>query len=709
MEEKFLKIAAIFWPELRSMNKSRRMVGVGDVLTALYTFPVFLAGITWLVRASDFSLMAGNWKMMLFFLAIIGLFSYLNFFMIIEFREDRYGSADGAFNSMAVWAAAFVFGPTSLWLIVALQTAIFLVNLPRMTSKAAKWNNRRNYLLTVSGFTVPYLVGLRAYQTAGGVFPIASLDVADVTAGFIGIIANFAVFILIWLPYFLYALYVQKTLSRTANLRPIVLFFALALALPTIAHPFAILAAGLYANNGMFSFNFFIVGLIVVAYLARQFSLIAESNRQQTRQLEKLETLGRAILTAPPDMSTLPQILAEHVPNMFTSGNVVIWMIPGQILYKAPEDWEINLGPIWDWGQETSESHAFTTTQELPWAPGQTGHRPTVFTPIMAHEGKEVIGGIFMELRQLAQPWTRDSLKKLFPALKTLADQIASTIHRSEEYARSIALEKVSQEIQIAGQIQASFLPNQFPNIPGWQLAVTLEPAGGLSGDFFDLIQLSRGRLGLVIADVADKGLGAALYMALCRTLIRTYAFEYQSRPDLVLSEANERILQDARANLFITCFYGVLDPEEGSLVYCNAGHNPPILATNDRFNKLFALARTGMPIGVEPDATWERRTLSFNPGDKLILYTDGVTEAQNSAGEFFAEELLLECIVKQQNGSAFDLQETIMHDVREFSHGAPQSDDITLMILEKESFDPVVRNFAETPEDKEEPAKDKK
>lgn len=696
MEDTILKIAAVFWPELKTMNHSRRLVGIGDVLTFLYTLPIFLGGIIWLILASDFALLAAEWKMMLVFLAIIGLFSYLNFFMIIEFREDRYGSADGAFNSMAVWAAALVYGPTSLWLIVLLQTIIFLVNLPRMTSTGAKWNNRRNYLLTVAGFTLPYLIGLQAYQALGGVFPIASLDVSDVTAAFLGIIVNFVIFILIWTPYFLYALYVQKQLSRTANLRPIVLFFVLALALPTIAHPFAILAAGLYANNGMFSFTFFMIGLIVVAYLARQFSLIAESNRQQTRQLEKLESLGRAILTAPPDMSTLPEILAEHVPNMFTSGNVVIWMIPGQILYKAPEDWEIDLGPIWDWGQETTESHAFTTTRERPWAPGQTGHRPTVFTPILAHEGKEVIGGIYMELRQLAQPWTKESLKKLYPALKALADQIASTIHRSEEYARSIALEKVSQEIQIAGQIQASFLPNQFPNIPGWQLAVTLEPAGGLSGDFFDLIQLSRGRLGLVIADVADKGLGAALYMALCRTLIRTYAFEYQSRPDLVLSEANERILQDARANLFITCFYGVLDPAEGTLVYCNAGHNPPILATNDKLNKLFALARTGMPIGIEPDATWERRTLAFNPGDKLILYTDGITEAQNINGDFFDEELLLECILKQQNGTAFDLQETIMSEVRQFSAGIPQSDDITLMILEKETFDPAVRNFAE-------------
>ena len=487
---------------------------------------------------------------MLLFLGLIALFSYLNFFVIIEFREDRYGSAEGAFNSMAVWAAALVFGPTSLWIMVFLQVLYFAFSWVRPKNKPARWNDLRDFLLTTSGFILPYLVGLEVYQALGGVFPIASLDWLDVSAAFLGIITNFAIFLLIWIPYFLYALYVQKQLSEKSNLRPITIFFIMALALPTLAHPFAILAAGLYAGNGLFSFIYFIIGMMVVALITRQFSHIAESNRQQTRQLDKLEALGREILSAPPDMSTMPDLLAAHVPNMFTAGNVVIWMIPGQILYKSTTDWDIDLGPIWDWGCETVDSHSFVAHSTLPWNPTESIHRPVVFSPILAQEGKEVIGGIYMELRQLAQPWDKKSLTRLYPALQNLADQIASTIYRSEEYARSIALEKVSQEIQIAGQIQASFLPNQFPNIPGWQLAVTLEPAGGLSGDFFDLIPLSRGRLGLVIADVADKGIGAALYMALCRTLIRTYAFEYQSRPDLVLSEANDRILQDAAGQL---------------------------------------------------------------------------------------------------------------------------------------------------------------
>jgi serine phosphatase RsbU (regulator of sigma subunit) len=569
---------------------------------------------------------------------------------------------------------------------ISILTVQYLASLFQKSSKAARFNSLRNFTLSLAGFTLPYMIGLKIFEVLGGAYPISDLSPRNMMAGFAGIAINFVILVLIWLPYFLYALYTQRKIASSETVRPIIVFFFLALALPTFAHPFAILAAGLYAENGMPTFIFLILGLIIVAYLARQFSMTAESNRQQTRQLEKLESLGRAILLAPPDVSILPEILAEHVPNMFPSSNIVIWMIPGQILYKAPaEEWELEITEIWDWAQDCHETRAFTAVDSLPWLEKNLPHRPMIYSPILAQEGKEIIGGIYIELRQLAQPWGSAALQKLFPALHSLRDQISSAIHQAEEYARSIALEKVSQEIKIAGQIQASFLPNQFPNIPGWQLAVSLEPAGGLSGDFFDLIPLSRGRLGLVIADVADKGLGAALYMALCRTLVRTYALEYQTRPDLVLSETNERILADARANLFITTFYGVLDPSENSLVYCNAGHNPPILINSDKNSKPIALSRTGMPIGIEADASWERRALQFSDGDKLILYTDGVTEAQNNEGEFFDDRSLVETIIENRQQSAFDLQLNILTQVKEFMQGAPQYDDITLMILEKE------------------------
>ncbi|MGD8457916.1 MAG: PP2C family protein-serine/threonine phosphatase [Anaerolineales bacterium] len=655
------------------------------MFATIYSTILYFIGLVWLFFETEFNIFIQNWGILLLLTIITLLFTYLNFFVIIEFREDRYGSSDGAFNSMAVWVSVLIFGPTALWLIILIQTVLFLFLWRQSHSISSKWNQLRSFSFTLAGFTIPYLIGLNVYEHFGGNYPIDSLEHGIMIAAFLGIISNYLILILIWLPYFAYVLYTQKKIARELQLQPIAIFFLLALTLPTLAHPFAILAAGLYSINGLVVFLYFIAGLIIVAYITQQFSRIAENSRQQTRQLEKLELLGRSILTAPPDASSLPAILEEHIPNMFPPSDICIWMIPGQTLFMSPSDWDIEFGPIWDWVSEHTGAQIFLANDRLPWQEKSFIHRPLICTPIMAHEGTEVIGGIYMELRQLAQPWDKNAMKRLFPALHSLADHISSAIHFAEEYARSIALQKVSQEIQIAGQIQASFLPNRFPNIPGWQLAVTLEPAGGLSGDFFDFIALSRGRYGIVIADVADKGLGAALYMALSRTLLRTYALEYHTRPDLVFSESNERVLMDSRANLFITCFYGVLDPNEGTLLYCNAGHNPPYLISPLDGNKITPLERTGMPIGIEEDSRWERKTIGFLPGDKLILYTDGITEAQNENEELFEEKLLIDTIQRNATASAYDLQENILGKVREFIGNAPQYDDIALMILEKE------------------------
>ena len=172
---------------------------------------------------------------------------------------------------------------------------------------------------------------------------------------------------------------------------------------------------------------------------------------------------------------------------------------------------------------------------------------------------------------------------------------------------------------------------------------MTLEPAGETSGDFFDIIPLSEGKIGLVIADVLDKGVGPALYMAISRTLIRTYAIELDSQPDTVFFATNERILTDTSTNLFVTAFYGVLNPETGELTYCNAGHNPPYLFSYENGAETQALMRNAIPIGIDEEATWGNETVQIQPGDALILYTDGIPEAQNSAEEFFGEQNLLQ------------------------------------------------------------------
>lgn len=247
-------------------------------------------------------------------------------------------------------------------------------------------------------------------------------------------------------------------------------------------------------------------------------------------------------------------------------------------------------------------------------------------------------------------------------------------------------LRRINQELALAGQIQASFLPDDLPDVPGWQLAATLRSARETSGDFYDLIPLPNGRLGIVVADVADKGAGAALYMALSWTLIRTYAVEYPTRPELVLSAANGRIMMDARTSMFVTVFYGILDPAAGTLTYCNAGHDPPYLLSAQSGDAVQTLRRTGPLLGIFEDAAWEQRTVQLAPGDALVLYTDGVTDAEDGTGMFFGQERLLEIAKANRGRSAQDVQDVLLAEVQEFVGDAPQFDDLTLMVIVRSS-----------------------
>jgi sigma-B regulation protein RsbU (phosphoserine phosphatase) len=197
---------------------------------------------------------------------------------------------------------------------------------------------------------------------------------------------------------------------------------------------------------------------------------------------------------------------------------------------------------------------------------------------------------------------------------------------------------------------------------------------------------LPDGRLGVVVADVADKGMGAALYMALSRTLIRTYAAEHHTRPDLVLGAVNDRMLMDTRATLFVTVFYGILDPIGGVLTYCNAGHNPPyLLSARDR-DLVRELGRTGMPLGIYEDVTWQQNTVPVMPGDVLVLYTDGIPEAQDRQEAFFGQERLLEIARANVGLSARDIQDVLIAEVQEFVGDVPQSDDVTLMVVVRDA-----------------------
>jgi len=306
-------------------------------------------------------------------------------------------------------------------------------------------------------------------------------------------------------------------------------------------------------------------------------------------------------------------------------------------------------------------------------ADAQTGDIPIIFISALDEIGDKVkaftVGGV-------------DYVTKPFQFAEVLARVETHLALRRLQKQLQDANEKMERELALAGEVQASFLPRDVPDIPGWQLAVALKPARETSGDFYDINPLSNGRWGILVADVMGKGAGAALFMALSWTLIRTYAAEYPAQPELVLRAANRRILTDTKANQFVTVFYGILDPATGTLSYCNAGHCPPIFINAQDNREVQKLIRTGVPLGILEDETWKQEAIRFAPGDALVLYSDGVTDAQNQQGAFFGEDRLLESVRANLGHAAHDIRQAIVTDIDRFVGGMPQFDDIVVAAI---------------------------
>jgi sigma-B regulation protein RsbU (phosphoserine phosphatase) len=250
------------------------------------------------------------------------------------------------------------------------------------------------------------------------------------------------------------------------------------------------------------------------------------------------------------------------------------------------------------------------------------------------------------------------------------------------EKPKAASVQTARAELEWAGRVQAGMLPDKPPSLPGWEIAARLEPARETSGDFYDFIPLPNNKLGIVIADVTDKGLGAAVFMALASSLIRTYASRYPTLPALALSSVNERILSDTRGSIFVTAFYAVLEPEIGRLRYVNAGHGPPMLLSSLKGKPVDRLGRTGIPLGVMDSAVWGQKIARLSPGDLLLLYTDGVTEAQDRYGDFFGEARLMDALRLSRAGRAGEVLESVAGALNRFTGDTPRQDDRALVVL---------------------------
>jgi sigma-B regulation protein RsbU (phosphoserine phosphatase) len=263
-----------------------------------------------------------------------------------------------------------------------------------------------------------------------------------------------------------------------------------------------------------------------------------------------------------------------------------------------------------------------------------------------------------------------------------IAQQAALAIQNDWLKQEMAEREQLERELQLAREIQRTFMPDQVPRLSGWELVFTWRAARQVAGDFYDFFELPGERLGLVIADVADKGMPAALFMALTRALLRAAALEDESPAD-VLARVNDLLFPDAQHGMFVTVVYAVLSLETGEMAYSVAGHNLPLL-WRFRMQEVEQFDSGGMALGVLERINLEDRVISLESGDQVIFYTDGITEAFSSEDDVFGEERLRMNIRANGDSSAQAMLEAIVDSVAAFVGDRPPSDDITLMVLRR-------------------------
>lgn len=300
-----------------------------------------------------------------------------------------------------------------------------------------------------------------------------------------------------------------------------------------------------------------------------------------------------------------------------------------------------------------------------------------LFSPLKLK--KKVIGGFVLGSRLLGDSYTVDD----FDLLRTLINQGAVSIENTRLLQQQLAQERVLKELEIATDIQLSFLPSQVATVQGLDLAAVFLPAKEVGGDFYDFIELPENKVGIVIADVVDKGIPAALYMALSRALIRACSAHEPANMTKAVLRTNTLLLDCTDADSFVTLFYSIYDPLTSKLRYIRAGHTYPILYKK-RTNDFLNLEGGGVALGMFCDISLEEKEVDLEEGDIGVFYTDGVTEAINNEKEEFGIERLTRLIAESKDQSAKIIAETIKSSVVEFEGEGEQFDDLTLVVFKK-------------------------
>ncbi len=289
----------------------------------------------------------------------------------------------------------------------------------------------------------------------------------------------------------------------------------------------------------------------------------------------------------------------------------------------------------------------------------------------LAPSGREMTNRVILIHRisegKIAEEW----------GIGTIGSNLRGQLLEQERIER----ERIEQELQVARRIQQASLPKEVPALEGWEIYPLYRPAREVGGDFYDFFELKDGHLGIVVGDATGKGVPAALVMASARSMLRAVA-QASDSPGEALRRVNDPLATDIPPNMFVTCFYAILDPKSGSLNYANAGHDLPYLHRNGAAEELRA---TGMPLGLMPGMGYEEKQTILEAGEAALLYSDGLVEAHDPKGEMFGFPRLRALVA--EHGEESSLGEFLLEELYSFvGEGWEQEDDITLLTLKRSS-----------------------
>ncbi len=459
----------------------------------------------------------------------------------------------------------------------------------------------------------------------------------------------------------------------------------------------------------------------VLQTLADQLAATLDAARTYAEQQEEAWVLAALLQTAEniARVSTLEDLLASVVrlPPLLVGCE---WC--AVMRYTAEDDTFVMVAE-WGWQQQACDAllHRPIATQDAPILEELRRDRVPIIIddiaqqldvlPQVTHffsDGRllalplnargALMGVLLLDRDRASQPWDARSVT----VAVGVANQAASAMESALLAQAAVEQERLNQELRVAREIQTSLLPSEAPLLPGWDIAMAWRSASVVGGDFYDFWHVrstmdgwrqpdnaddvddaaeSTAPLGFVIADVSDKGVPAALFMTLARSLLRAAALDGSS-PRMAVTRANRWIARDTQSGMFVTVFYGMLDSQTGQLRYTNAGHNPPILLGIN--GEIEMLSTPGIALGVLEHARLNESETIMHPGDVLVCYTDGVTEAINDAEEEYGVARLTDVVLRNRERSADALVDAILADLVEHTGRRPAFDDVTLLLIKR-------------------------